>query len=55
LTPDFCAMSDSDTSIEARSIIKALAATSSLSAVGFVAAGLIGTLVFNCDAIAARF
>ena len=41
-------MSDSDTSIEARSIINSLAATSSFSAVGFFAAGLIGTLVFNC-------
>jgi hypothetical protein len=47
LTPDFCAMSDSDTSIEARSIISALAATSSFSAVRFVVAGRIGTLVFN--------
>ena len=36
LTPDFCAMSDSDTSIEARSIISSLAATSSFSAVGFL-------------------
>ena len=54
LTPDFCAMSDSDTSIEARSIISSLAATSSFSAVLFLPpGGLVGTLVFNCDAITA--
>ena len=39
LTPDFCAMSDSDTSIEARSIISSLAATSSFSAVEFLPPG----------------
>jgi hypothetical protein len=49
LTPDFCAMSDNDTSIEARSIISSLAATSSFSAVEFLPpASLVGTLVFNC-------
>ena len=52
LTPDFCAMSDSDTSIEARSIISSLAATSSFSAVLFLPPGsLVGTLVFNGDPI----
>ena len=52
LTPDFCAMSLSDTSIEARSIISSLAATSSFSAVVFFPPGsLVGTLVFNCDPI----
>ena len=41
-------MSDSDTSIEARSIISSLAATSSFSAVVFLPpASLVGTLVFN--------
>ncbi|MBA7683533.1 hypothetical protein ES703_91902 [subsurface metagenome] len=49
LTPDFCAMSDSDTSIEARSIINSLAAISNFSAVGFLPVrALVGTLVFNC-------
>ena len=43
-------MSLSDTSIEERSIISPLAATSSFSAVVFLLAGsLVGTLVFNCD------
>ena len=54
LTPDFCAMSLSDTSIEERSIINSLAASSNFSAVLFFAAGsLTGTLVFNCDAMTA--
>ena len=54
LTPDFCAMSESDTSIEARSIISSLAATSSFSAVVFLPpASLVGTLVFNSDPITA--
>jgi hypothetical protein len=45
-------MSLKDTSIEERSIISSLAATSSFSAVGFFAAGsLVGTLVFNSDPI----
>ena len=48
LTPDLCAISDSDTSIEARPIISSLAATSSFSAVEFLPpASLVGTLVFN--------
>ena len=52
LTPDFCAMSLSDTSIDERSIISSLAATSSFSAVAFLPPGSrAGTLVFNCDAI----
>ena len=38
LTPDFCAISESDTSIEERSIISSLAATSSFSAVVFLEA-----------------
>ena len=42
-------MSLSDTSIEERSIINSLAATSSFSAVEFFPLGsLVGTLVFNC-------
>jgi hypothetical protein len=54
LTPDFCAMSESDTSIEERSIISSLAATSSLSAVVFLPPGsFVGTLVVNPDAITA--
>src|SRR6185437_7236655 len=54
LTPDFCAMSDSETSIEARAIINSLAATSSFSAVGFFAGCVLaGMLVFNWGAIAA--
>ena len=49
LTPDFCAISLSDTSIELRSIMSSLAATSSLSAVVFLPPGSrAGTLVFNC-------
>ena len=45
-------MSLSDTSIELRSIISSLAATSSLSAVVFFAAGsLVAALVFRCGAI----
>ena len=45
-------MSESDTSIEARSIISSLAATSSFSAVVFLPlASLVGTLVFNCGPI----
>ncbi len=46
-------MSLSDTSIEERSIIKALAANSNFSAVEFFPAGsrFAGTPVFNCDAI----
>jgi hypothetical protein len=48
-------MSDSDTSIEARSIISSLAATSSFSAVVFLPTGsLLGTLVFKADPIPAR-
>ena len=44
-------MSLSDTSIELRSIINSLAATSSFSAVVFLPPGsLFGTLVVNCDA-----
>jgi hypothetical protein len=43
-------MSLRETSIEERSIIKPLAATSNFSAVLFLLAGsLIGTPVFNCD------
>src|ERR1700733_9599731 len=50
LTPDFCAISLSDTSIELRSIINPLAATSSFSAVVFfLATGLAAKLVFNRD------
>jgi hypothetical protein len=50
LTPDFCAMSFSDTSIEERSIISSLAATRSLSAVVFFPpASLADTLLFNWD------
>jgi hypothetical protein len=50
LTPDFCAMSLKDTSIEERSIISSLAATSSFSAVAFLpAGGRSGMLVFNSD------
>jgi hypothetical protein len=49
LTPDFCAMSLSDSSIELRSIISSLAATSSFSAVVFLPPGsLFGALVFKC-------
>ena len=45
-------MSDSDTSIEAPSIINSLAATSSFSAVVFLPpASLVGTLVFNSEAM----
>jgi hypothetical protein len=52
LTPDFWAMSLRDTSIEDRSIISSLAATSSFSAVVFFPPEiLIGTLVFNSDAM----
>jgi hypothetical protein len=47
-------MSLNDTSIEERSIISSLAATSSFSAVVFFPPeSLVGTLVFNCDAITA--
>ncbi len=50
LTPDFCAMSLSDTSIDERSIINSLAASSSFSAVEFFPPGsLVGTLVFNSE------
>ena len=46
MTPDFCAMSLSEISIDARSIINSLAATSNFSAVEFFALGsLFGTLV----------
>ena len=52
LMPDFCAISLSDTSIELRSIISSLAATSSLSAVVFFAGcSLAAALVFRCGAI----
>src|SRR5260370_10539581 len=50
LTADFCAMSLNDTSIDERPIISSLAATSSFSAVAFLAAGGRGGMsVFNCD------
>jgi hypothetical protein len=53
LTPDFCAMSLSDTSIEERSIINSLAATSSFSAVVVLPpANLVDTLVLNCNPMA---
>jgi len=43
-------MSESDHSIEERSIINSLAATRSFSAVAFFRyRSLVGTLVFNCD------
>ncbi|MGY3076755.1 hypothetical protein ACVWZZ_003126 [Bradyrhizobium sp. LM6.10] len=46
LAPDFCAMSLSEISIEERSIISSLAATSNFSAVEFFPLGsLFGTLV----------
>jgi hypothetical protein len=46
LAPDFCAMSESEISIEERSIISSLAATSNFSAVEFFPLGsLFGTLV----------
>jgi hypothetical protein len=46
LAPDFCAMSESEISIEERSIISSLAATSNFSAVEFFPPGsLFGTLV----------
>ncbi len=46
MAPDFCAMSDSEISIDERSIISSLAATSNFSAVEFFPLGsLFGTLV----------
>src|SRR5437868_15216650 len=52
LTPDFCAMSLSETSIELRSIMSSLAATSSLSAVLLRGAGsFVAAVVLGCGAI----
>src|SRR4051812_43029364 len=49
--PDFCAMSLSETSIELRSIMSSLAATSSRSAVLLRDGSFVAALVLGCGAI----